>query len=111
MDLDTIVPDELFGVPLGGDRELKWIRNYDDRFKGPIPMRQTLAESRNAAAVWVACQIGLGEVARTARELGIRSPVQPYASMALGASEVRLLELADAYRSSEPTLTSRVSLV
>jgi len=115
LDLDTIVPDDLFGLSTGGDRRVKWIRNYDDRFKGPIPIRQALAESRNAVAVWVACQVGLGEVARTAQELGIRSPVRRYASMALGASEVRLLELAGAYRAmasgiaADPHVVARVT--
>ena len=115
LDLDSLVPDELFGLPLGDDRGVKWIGNYDNRFKGPIPMRQALAESRNAAAVWVACEIGLGEVARTARELGIRTPLQPYATTALGASEVRLLELAGAYRAmasgiaADPHVVARVT--
>jgi penicillin-binding protein 1A len=115
LDLDSLVPDELFGMPLGDDRGVKWIDNYDNRFKGPIPMRQALAESRNAAAVWVACEIGLGEVARTARELGIHTPLQPYATTALGASEVRLLELAGAYRAmasgiaADPHVVARVT--
>ena len=39
-----------------------------------------------------------GRSIRTARELGIHTPLQPYICTALGASEVRLLELANAYR-------------
>ena len=77
---------------------MKWIANYDDHFKGPIPARQALAESRNAVAVWITREIGIDKVIRTARQLGIRTPLQPYVSTALGASEVRLLELAGAYR-------------
>jgi len=98
LDLDTTVPDEPIGVPLGGDRGVKWIANYDNRFKGPIPVRQALAESRNAVAVWIAREIGVGRVIRTARKLGIQTTLHPYISTALGASEVRLLELAGAYR-------------
>ncbi len=47
--------------------------------------------------------------------MGIRSPLQPYLSTALGASEVRLLELADAYRAiasgvlAEPHVIDRVT--
>ena len=41
-------------------------------------MRQALAESRNAVAVWITREIGLDKVIRTARELGIRTPLQPY---------------------------------
>ena len=98
LDLDTTVPDEPIEVPLGGDGGIKWIANYDNQFKGPIPIRQALAESRNAVAVWITREIGVNTVIRTAHQMGIRTPLQPYISTALGASEVRLLELADAYR-------------
>ncbi|MCX6545822.1 MAG: transglycosylase domain-containing protein [Acidobacteria bacterium] len=98
LDIDTTVPDEPIEVPLGNSGGVKWIANYDNQFKGPIPMRQALAESRNAVAVWITREIGVGTVIRIAHEMGIRSPLQPYLSTALGASEVRLLELADAYR-------------
>jgi penicillin-binding protein 1A len=98
LDLATTVPDEPIEVPQGADGKVKWIANYDNLFKGPIPIRQALAESRNTVAVWITREIGLDEVVRTARELGIRTPLQPYITTALGASEVRLLELADAYR-------------
>jgi penicillin-binding protein 1A len=97
-DLDTAVPDEPISVSNGGDREAKWISNYDGRFKGMIPLRMALAESRNAVAIWIAGQIGMDSVLETARNLGIRTPLQRYATTALGASEVNLLELANAYR-------------
>jgi penicillin-binding protein 1A len=115
LDLDTTVPDAPISVPMGGDGTVKWIANYDHRFKGPIPVRQALAESRNAVAVWLARQVGISEVNRTARGLGIRTPLHPYISTALGASEVRLLELASAYRAmasgllAEPHVIARVT--
>ena len=115
LELDTEVPDEPIEVSLGTDRGVKWIANYDDEFKGPISVRQALAESRNAVAVWIAREVGVDEVNRTARQLGIRSPLHPYISTALGASEVRLLELAGAYRAlasgvmAEPHVIARVT--
>jgi penicillin-binding protein 1A len=115
LDLDTAVPDEPIEVPLGADRGTKWIANYDNQFKGRIPVRQALAESRNAVAVWIAREIGVDEVNRTARQLGIRTPLHRYISTALGASEVRLLELAGAYRAmasgllAEPHIIARVT--
>jgi penicillin-binding protein 1A len=115
LKLDTTVPDEPIAVPMGADRPVKWIANYDNEFKGSIPMRQALAESRNAVAVWIAREIGLGRVIGTSRELGIRTPQQPYITTALGASEVRLLELAGAYRAiasgimAEPYIIDRVT--
>jgi penicillin-binding protein 1A len=98
LDLDTTVPDEPIGVPLGPNGGVKFIANYDNQFKGPIPIRQALAESRNAVAVWLAGEVGVDRVIRMAQELGIRTPLQPYVSTALGASEVVLLELATVYR-------------
>jgi penicillin-binding protein 1A len=96
--LDTLVPDEPISVPNGTSDAPKWISNYDGRFKGLIPMRQALAESRNAVAIWITEQIGIDAVLRTARRLGIQTPLHRYATSALGASEVTLLELATAYR-------------
>jgi penicillin-binding protein 1A len=115
LDLDTTVPDEPIEVTLGGGGGTKQIANYDNQFKGPIPVRQALAESRNAVAVWITREIGVDTVIRTAHTMGIRSPLQPYLSTALGASEVRLLELADAYRAiasgvlAEPHVVERVT--
>lgn len=114
MGLDTEVPDEPIGVPLR-DGGTKWIANYDNEFKGPMPLRQALAESRNAVAVWLMREVGVGTVIQVASEMGIRTPLKPYLSTALGASEVRLLELADAYRGiasgilAEPHVVARVT--
>jgi len=115
LKLDTTVPDEPIAVPMGTDRPVKWIANYDHEFKGPIPLRQALAESRNAVAVWITREIGLDRVIGTSLKLGIRTPLQPYVTTALGASEVRLLELAGAYRAmasgilAEPYIIDQVS--
>jgi penicillin-binding protein 1A len=97
-DLETMVPDEPISVPNGREQDVKWISNYDGQFKGMMPLRMALAESRNTVAVWITEQIGVNSVLRTARNLGIQTPLQPYATTALGASEVNLLELANAYR-------------
>jgi len=96
--LESMVPDEPIDVPDGGEQSMKWVSNYDGQFKGVIPLREALAESRNTSAIWVTEQIGIDSVLRTSRSLGIHTPLQPYASTALGASEVKLLELANAYR-------------
>jgi penicillin-binding protein 1A len=97
-NLETMVPDQPISVPDGGERSPKWISNYDDQFKGMIPLREALAESRNAVAIWLTEQIGISSVLRTSQTLGIQTRLQPYATTALGASEVNLLELANAYR-------------
>ena len=98
LDLDSPVPDEPISVPGANAATIKWIVNFDNQFEGMIPARRALAESRNAAAVWVAGQIGIDSVLRTAKGLGIRTKLEPYVTTALGASEVTLAELANAYR-------------
>jgi penicillin-binding protein 1A len=114
LTLDAMVPDEPISVPGGSTTQLKWIGNYDQEFKGPMPARQALAESRNAVAVWLAREIGIEDVLQISRELGLRTPLQPTMATALGASEVRLLELAGAYRAmacglrAEPHVIRRV---
>jgi penicillin-binding protein 1A len=96
--LETLVPDEPISVPTGGATPPKWIANYDGQFKGLIPIREALAESRNAVAIWITSQIGIDAVLRMSRQLGVDTPLQPYPTTALGASEMSLLELATAYR-------------
>ncbi len=98
LDLDTPVPDEPISVAMSGNQPVKWISNFDNQFKGVIPVRQALAESRNAVAIWIVQQIGIDSVLRTARDVGIRTSLHRYDTTALGASEVTLLELANAYR-------------
>jgi penicillin-binding protein 1A len=115
LDLETMVPDEPIAVAMGANRPVKWITNYDNQFKGRMPARQALAESRNAVAIWITRQIGVDRMIETAREMGIQSPLQSYITTALGASEVTLLELAGAYRTmasgllAEPHIIDRVT--
>jgi len=105
-NLDTEVPDEPISVSNGRGQDAKWISNYDGQFEGIIPVRMALAESRNAVAIWITEQIGITSILETARSLGIKTPLHPYVTTALGASEVNLLELANAYRTiASGTLT------
>ncbi len=96
LGLDSLVSDE--PTQVGSGAEAHWVANYDGSFHGRITIRQALAESRNTVAVGLGQEVGHDEMRRVAWELGITSPVRPYISSALGASEVRLVELAGAYR-------------
>jgi membrane carboxypeptidase/penicillin-binding protein len=112
--LETLVPDEPISVPDGATGQRKWISNYDGRFKGLIPLREALAESRNAVAIWITSEIGIDAVVQTSRRLGVQTPLHRYLVTALGASELNLLELATAYRTmasgvlAEPYVIRRV---
>jgi penicillin-binding protein 1A len=105
--LDTLVPDEPIAVSTGALKPPKWIANYDGQFKGLITMREALAQSRNAVAIWITSQIGIDAVLRTSRSLGVETPLQRVPTTALGASEVSLLELATAYRTIASGIVAR----
>ena len=72
-------------------------RNYDGRYAGPVTLRTALARSLNTVAVRVSERVGRGRVAALARRLGITTPLREDPSLALGASEVSLIELTAAY--------------
>jgi penicillin-binding protein 1A len=76
----------------------KWRpRNFDGRFRGPVTMHTALVQSLNIPAVQVAERAGLDRVISVARRLGITTPLKAQPSLALGASEVTLVELTAAY--------------
>jgi len=113
--LDGPVPDAPISVPTGVGTARKWISNYDGVFKGIIPLREALAQSRNAPAVWLAQEIGVEPVLSTARDLGLVAPLRPSISTVLGASEVSLLELANLFRAiasglrADPYVVARIT--
>ncbi|MGH0029090.1 MAG: penicillin-binding protein 1A [Myxococcota bacterium] len=72
-------------------------KNYGRAFYGPITLRRALAKSINTAAVHLCDEVGVGNVIRYARLLGIESPLEPSLGLALGTSGVSLLELTRAY--------------
>ncbi len=62
-----------------------------------LSLRAGLTYSSNAVALQLIREIGPQVVAQTAHRLGIRSPLRAVPSLALGTSEVTLLEMASAY--------------
>ncbi len=77
----------------------KWTpKNYSNRYTGqPVTMIRALQNSTNTVAVELSERAGREKVFKFAQNLGIQSPIAPGPSSALGASEVTLLELTDAY--------------
>nr|WP_301340893.1 penicillin-binding protein 1A [Azospirillum brasilense] len=71
--------------------------NYDGKFRGTITMANALAHSSNTATVRIIDRIGVERVRRVAAGLGINSPLGKDLSLALGTSEVNLLELTRGY--------------
>ena len=72
-------------------------RNHDDQFLGPITLETALAKSVNTIAARLADEVGRDHVADTARRLGITTTISTDPAMALGASEVRPIDMAAAY--------------
>jgi penicillin-binding protein 1B len=72
-------------------------QNYDNRFHGPVTVREALAHSYNIPAVRAAMTAGVPNVIKTATDIGVQSRLQPYPSISLGSFEVTPLEIAYAY--------------
>ncbi|MBB4065829.1 transglycosylase domain-containing protein [Gellertiella hungarica] len=73
--------------------------NYDQKYNGPVTLAEALARSLNTVSAQLVMQAGPDKVIQLARRLGIASPLQSNASIALGTSEVTLAELTGAYAS------------
>jgi penicillin-binding protein 1C len=75
--------------------------NYDERFHGPVRLREALGNSLNVPAVWTAEQLGASALLERLHRLGFASlggaPESYGPGLALGDGEVTLLELANAY--------------
>ena len=71
--------------------------NYDESYLGPITLRVALEKSRNLVSADIVSRIGVDAVIQYARKLGIESKLGRNLSIALGSSEVTLMELLRAY--------------
>ena len=92
-----VIVDEPVTFP-GADGEPAYEpQNYDRKFRGPITLRFALEESVNIPAIKLLRKVGTSLVASYARRMGIKSPIGQNLSLALGSSEVNLLELTSAY--------------
>ncbi len=76
----------------------KWTpENYDGKYYGRVTLTEALSKSLNSVAAQLVMEAGPARVADTAYRLGIRTELKTNASIALGTSEVTLLELTSAY--------------
>lgn len=76
-------------------------RDYDNRYKGKMPLRSALAESRNVPAVEVMQKLGVANGVKAAQEMGLSTvngdPSHYGLSLALGTAEIRLTNMVNAY--------------
>lgn len=98
-------------------KEVTWTpTNANGSFSGDsIPLKGAFAKSINSIAVRLGQEVGIRSIIETAQKMGIQSPLDDTPSLALGSSDVNLLELADAYstiandgKHHDPVLVTRI---
>ena len=72
-------------------------KNYGDKFRGWVNIRDAFTHSINVVALKTLIDVGWEPTIDVAKKMGIESTLHPTYSLALGASEVNLLELTSAY--------------
>jgi len=97
-DKYTVIDEPTNFGPWGKEEEYS-PQNYDELFRGPVTLRQALAQSLNVPSVKVLLDLaGLNESVKTAKDLGITTLKPHYGpSIVLGGWEVKLLEITSAY--------------
>ncbi|MCL5773182.1 MAG: PBP1A family penicillin-binding protein [Firmicutes bacterium] len=89
---DTIVSDSPVSYNTGSET---WSPQNDDRrYWGAMPLRRAIQWSRNVVAVKVAKQVGIEKVIQYAYRMGVKEPLEPNLSLALGSSVVTPLDMA-----------------
>jgi penicillin-binding protein 1B len=91
----SLISDEPLSVRAAG---VSWEpKNMDGQFHGPVTVRRALEQSLNVPAIRVALEVGPGRVVDVAHAMGIEHALAPVPSLALGTSEVSLLEMTSAF--------------
>jgi penicillin-binding protein 1A len=81
-----------------GNRKKEWQpNNFSEDYKGEMTLRTALTLSKNIPAVRLIEMLGPSSVAKFAHTMGIESVLLPNLSLALGTSEVKLINLTAAY--------------
>jgi membrane peptidoglycan carboxypeptidase len=91
----TSFDSEPLAIPFDGK---VWpVSNYEDAYLGRASLETGTIQSDNSVYAQLTVLVGPGQVAKTAKRLGIRTPLQPYLSIGLGAQAANPLELARGY--------------
>jgi penicillin-binding protein 1A len=77
------------------------VHNYEGEYLGPIDLVRAIAASDNSVFAQLTKTVGPPNIARTAHQLGITSPLQSYFAIGLGGEPVNPLEMARAYSTFE----------
>ncbi len=95
---NSILLDAPLSLPSGVPGRPWRPQNADGRFRGRVTVTRALAASINVPAVRAAMMLGADTIAQFARErFGFESPLNPTLPIALGASAVKPIEMAEAF--------------
>lgn len=87
--------DRIDDVPLSIG---KWKpENYDKKYHGSVTLDEALMKSLNLATVNLSESLSRKDIIRTAKKMGISTPVENTPSLALGTFEVKVIDMAAAY--------------
>jgi penicillin-binding protein 1A len=92
-----IIYDAPIVLPAIGQQDEWRPKNYDLTFRGPVTLREALTRSINLVAIKLLQRISANQVLIYARRMGIHTPLEAVPSLAIGTSEVKLLEITAAY--------------
>ena len=85
-------------VQLTSRKGTTWVpKNYDGRSHDYVPLHTALSRSYNLATVRLGMSVGIGHVAKTLRDLGVKRPIRLYPSLLLGATAFTPLEVSQMY--------------
>jgi len=93
----TRVDDSPVSYAVGPNGQAWKPENYDRKFRGSTTLQQALEESVNVVTVKIQERVGLNRTIQVARRFGISSPLDLNLSLALGTSDMTLMELTSAY--------------
>ena len=112
--------DEFFSMDVFDKKKNEMVRwtptNANGTFSGDsMPLKSAFARSINSVAVRLGQEMGIKRIIATAQAMGIVSPLDDTPSLALGSSDVKLLELVNGYctvadngKHHRPILVTRV---
>jgi penicillin-binding protein 1B len=92
----SFLEDEPLAVRTAGN-QIWSPKNDDGTYHGWVSVRTALEKSYNPATTRLALEVGMPQVVRLARDMGITTPMEPFPSMALGAAAVTPLEMTTVY--------------
>ena len=92
-----LIDDSPVNYPSGPNGKPWKPENYDKKYRGPTTLQRGVEESINIVTVKLLERVGIRKVVEVARRLGVQSPLDDNLALALGSSDLSLLELTGAY--------------